>query len=175
MAGCGRGLRLGCRPVHSAVRGSCRAPRLRLRGLCRALATALPRRRALRSQMRTGAAPLVYVQVQARALWSQQRVHSLNISSWQQRPSLPLAHQSLANKTLSLLPAFSLLTPPLISVLGQLRIDENLVVGLALCLHRRALPIQRAAVQVQPAPHPPTILAELITATPKTLSNNRAT
>ena len=58
---------------------------------------------------------------------------------------------------------------------GQLGVDENFVVGLALCLHRRALPIQRTAVQVQPAPHPPTILAELITATPKTLSNNRAT
>ena len=107
LAGCGRGLRLGCGAVHSAVRGSCRAPRLRLRGLCRALATTLPRCRALRSQMKTGAVPLVYVQVQVRALWSQRRVHSLNISSWQQRPSLPLAHQSLVNKTLSLLCLFS--------------------------------------------------------------------
>ncbi len=67
--------------------------------------------------------------------------------------AFPVPHQSLANKT-SLLPAFLSPSPcSLPSVLGQLGIDENLVVGLALCLHRRPLPIQRTAVQVQPAPH----------------------
>ena len=129
--------------------------------------------------MRTGAVPLVYVQVQARVLWSLATRAFAQHFFVAATPLFPFCPSVLGKQdsvsSLSLLPAFSLLTPPLISVLGQLRIDENLVVGLALCLHRRALPIQRAAVQVQPAPHPPTILAELITATPKTLSNNRAT